>query len=92
MQRAFGGLHLIVLVAVAVTSEKFVPTAAVMRPAQELRDFEFDGLLEHELSPESNGLGERSKASGHAEELLFKDLAGQLAFHGCRSFSVEPRQ
>ena len=63
-----------------------------MLPAQELRHFEFGGLLEHELSPESNGLGERSTASGHAEELFLEDLAGRLAFHGCCSLSVEPRQ
>jgi hypothetical protein len=59
-----------------------------MIAAQELGDFQFDGLLEHELGTELNGLGERSPASGQAEELLFEDLAGKLAFHGCRSLSV----
>lgn len=69
-----GGLDVLIFVAVAVPPERFISTPGVMFPPQELGDFEFDGLLEHELGTELNGLGERSLASGEAEELLFEDL------------------
>jgi hypothetical protein len=38
-------LDLLVLVAVAVTQERFVAAPAIVLAAQELGDFEFDGLL-----------------------------------------------
>jgi hypothetical protein len=85
-------LDLLVLVAVAVTEERFVAAPAIVLAAQELGHFEFDGLLEHELSPEANGLGERCPASGQTEELLFEQSAGELAFHGCRLLSGLPGQ
>jgi hypothetical protein len=92
MQRTFGGPDLFIFVAVAVTPQRFVSVSAIVLPAQELGHFEFDGFLEHELSTESNGLGERSTASRRAEELFLEELAGELAFHGCRLLSGIPGQ
>ena len=59
-----------------------------MVPAQELGHFEFDGFLEHELSAQTDGFGERCPSGVGAEELFFEGLAGELAFHGCLSLSV----
>jgi hypothetical protein len=88
MQRAFASLHPFVGVTVAVAPEQAVRAALVMVPAQELRDFEFHRLLEHELSTQAYGFGEGSLSGGRAEELFFEGLAGKLTFHCCPSLSV----
>jgi hypothetical protein len=59
-----------------------------MVAAQELRDFEFNGFLEHELSAQPDAFGQGSLSGSRAEEVLFEGLAGELAFHGCPSLSV----
>jgi hypothetical protein len=88
MQRAFASLHPFVGVTIAVALEQAIPASLVMVPAQELGDFEFDGFLEHELSPQPDGFGEGSLSGVRAEELFFEGLAGRLPFHGCPSLAV----
>lgn len=51
-----------------------------MAPAQRLGHLECDGILEHELSTQTDGLRERSVSGGKAEELFFKGLAGSWRF------------
>jgi hypothetical protein len=63
-----------------------------MVAAQELDDFQFDGLLEHELSAQADGFGEGCPFGVGAQELFFEGLAGELAFHGCPSLCVRPGQ
>ena len=88
MQWAFASRHPFVGVMVAAAPEQAVRAALVMVPAQELGDFEFNGLLEHELSAQANRFGEGSSSGLRAEELFLEGLAGELAFHGCPSLSV----
>jgi hypothetical protein len=57
-------------------------------PAQELGHFEFDGLLEHELSAQTDDFGEGCSLDGRGEELLFDGLPGELPLHKCLSLSV----
>jgi hypothetical protein len=53
-----------------------------MVPDQELGDFELDDHLQYELSTLADNLGEASLSRGWAEEMVFEELAGELAFHG----------
>ena len=43
---------------------------------QELGDFEFDGLLKHELSAQADRIGEQGAAGCESQEPFFKELAG----------------
>jgi len=63
-----------------------------MVSAQELGDFQFHRLLEHEQSAQTDRFGERCPSGVGAQELFFEGLAGELAFDGCLSLSVWPGQ
>jgi hypothetical protein len=88
LQGSFGGLDLLVLVAVAIALEDRVRVPLVVIAAQELADFKFDGFLEHQLSAQADAFRQWRLPCGRAEELFFEGLAGKLAFHVCSSLSV----
>ena len=83
-----GGLDTLVVVTIAVAPQQALSASLVMVAAQELDHFEFNRLLEQELSAQAADLRERCVSSGRTEEPFFQELAGGVEVSWLSSASV----